>query len=156
MFSLLFERVINVIIVIIIVINICIVIVIVRVINIYFLEMPLQHDAFERRASARAVVRNQLKRTGHSLEFRPEDRVGLVSCRIRRWIKKVFYYFTISKADRKFQHEFNVELHGTDDDRELMARYNARREESGLAEFDRNVSRLREAVEETLVDRSPE
>ena len=76
MFSLLFVRVINVIIVIVIVINICIVIVrvindvyvfivIVRVINIYFLELPLQHDAFERRASARAPVRNQLKRTGH-------------------------------------------------------------------------------------------
>jgi hypothetical protein len=77
-----------------------------------------------------------------------------VSVRIRRWIKKAFYYFTISKADRKFQREFNVELHGTDD-RELMARYNARREESGLAEFDRNVSRLREAVKKTLVDRSP-
>ena len=35
----------------------------------------------------------------------------------------------------KFYREFNVELHGTDDDRELMARYNARREESGLAEY---------------------
>ena len=83
--------------------------------------MPLQHDAFERHASARVAVRNQLKRTGHSLEFRPEDRVGLVSGRIRRWIKKVFYYFTISKADHKFQHEFSIELHGTDDDCELMA-----------------------------------
>ena len=111
--------------------------------------MSLQHDAFQRRASARAPVRNQLKRTGHSLEFRPEERVSLVSSRIRRWIKKVFYYFTISKADRKFQHEFNVELHGTDDDHELMAQYNARCEESGLAEFDRNVSRLREAVKKT-------
>ena len=40
----------------------------------------------------------------------------------------------------------------TDDDLELMARYNARPEESGLAEFDRNMSRLREAVKETLVD----
>ena len=112
--------------------------------------MSLQHDAFERRASARAAVR------GHSLEFHLEERVGHVSVRIRRWIKKVFYYFTVSKADRKFQREFNFELHGTDDDRELMARYNARREESGLAEFDRNVSRLREAVKKTLVDRSPE
>ena len=82
--------------------------------------MSLQHDAFERRASAREAVRNQLNRTGHSLEFRPEERVGLVSGRIRRWIKKAFYCFTISKADRKFQREFNVELHGTDD-RELMA-----------------------------------
>ena len=83
--------------------------------------MPLQHDAFEHRASARAAVRNQLKRIGYSLEFRPEERVGLVSVRIRRWIKKAFYYFTISKADHKFQHEFSVELHGTDDDCELMA-----------------------------------
>ena len=117
--------------------------------------MSLQHDAFERHASARAAVRNQLKSNGHSLEFRPEERVGLVSGRICHWIKKAFYYFTISKADRKFQREFNVELHGTDDDRELMARYNARREESGLEEFDLNMSRLREAVKKTLVDRSP-
>ena len=128
------------IIVIVIVINICIVIV--RVINIYFLKMPLQNDAFERRSSAREAVRNQLKRTGHSLQFRPEDCVGLVSGRIRRWIVSVF---TISKADHKFQCEFNVELHGTDDDRELMARYNARREESGLAEYDRSVSRFSES-----------
>ena len=118
--------------------------------------MTLQHDAFKHRASARAVVRNQMKRTGYFLEFCPEERVGLVSGRIRRWIKKAFYYFTISKADRKFQHEFNVELHGTDDDHELMARYNARHEESGLAEFNRNMSRLREAVKKTLVDRNPE
>ena len=97
-----------------------------------------------------------MKRIGYSLKFRPEERVGLVSVRIRRWIKKAFYYFTISKADCKFQREFNVELHGTDDDHELMARYNARREESGLAKFDRNVSRLREAVKKTLAGRSPE
>ena len=103
MFSLLFVRVINVIIVIVRVINdVYVFIVIVRVINIFFIEMPLQHDAFERRASAWAAVCNQLKCTGHSLEFHPEERVGLVSGHIRRWIKKVFYYFTISKADRKF------------------------------------------------------
>ena len=48
--------------------------------------------------------------------------------------------------------KFNVELHGTDDDdHELMALYNARREESGLAEYDRSVSRLREAVLEALI-----
>ena len=41
-----------------------------------------------------------------------------------------------------------------DDDRELMARYNIRREASGLTEFDNNVSRLREAVHEALVKRS--
>ena len=53
--------------------------------------MTLQHDAFERRATARAAVRNQLERTGHSLEFHPAEHVGLVSGRIRRLIKKAFY-----------------------------------------------------------------
>ena len=43
-----------------------------------------------------------------------------------------------------------------DDDHELMARYNVRHEELGLAEFDRNVSKLREAINEALVDRSRE
>ena len=46
------------------------------------------------------------------------------------------------------------ELYGTNDDRELMGRYNARREASGLAEYDRSVSRLCEAVCEALVKRS--
>ena len=101
-------------------------------------------STLERRASARAAVRNQMEATGHSLEFRPEERIGLLKCRIRRWVK------------RAFQREFNVELHGTDDDRELMARYNARREGSGLAEFDRNVERLREAVHEASVNKSRE
>ena len=41
--------------------------------------MPLQHDAFERRDAAQAAVRNQLEHTGHSLEFHPAERVGLVS-----------------------------------------------------------------------------
>jgi len=118
--------------------------------------MALQHDALERRESARASVRNHLKCTGHSLEFRPEEHLGLVSSRIRHWIKKAFHYFTLAKVDRKFQREFNVELHGTDDDRELMARYNARREASRIAEFDCSVSRLREAVHEALVNRSRE
>ena len=49
--------------------------------------------------------------------------------------------------------EFNIELHDTDGDRELIARYNARHEESGLAEYDRSVSRLREAVHEASVKR---
>jgi len=95
-----------------------------------------------------------LECTGHSLEFHPAERVGLVSGRICRLIKKAFHIFFLCKESRKFYREFNVELHGTDDDRELMARYNARREESGLAEYDRSVSRLREAVHEALVKRS--
>ena len=60
------------------------------------------------------------------------------------------------KENHKFQREFNVELHGTDDDRELMARYNARSEASGLAEFDHNVERRHEAVHEASITRSRE
>ena len=118
--------------------------------------MALQHDALEHCAIARASVRNHLKHTGRSLEFHPEERLELVSGRIRHQIKRAFQCFEIRKANRKFEREFNVELHGTDDDRELMARYNARHEALGLAEFDRNVSRLREAVHEALVHRSHE
>ena len=84
--------------------------------------MPLQHDAFERRASAWAAVCNQLKCTGHSLEFHPEECVGLVSGHIRRWIKKAFHCLKLGNASHKFECEFDVELHGTDDDRKLMAR----------------------------------
>jgi len=40
-----------------------------------------------------------------------------------------------------------------DDDRDLMARYNARHEASGMVEFDRFGSRLRKAVHEALVNR---
>ena len=113
-------------------------------------------STLERRASTRAAVRYQMEPTGHSLEFRPEERVGLLRCRIRRWVKRAFQCFELGRENRKFQREFNVELHGTDDDRELMARYNARREASGLAEFDRNVERLCEAVHEASVNRSRE
>ena len=113
-------------------------------------------STLERRASSRAAVRNQMEATGHSLEFRPEERVGLLKYRIRHWVKRVFQCFELGRENRKFQREFNFELHGTDDDRELMARYNARRESLGLAEFDRNVSRLREVVHEALVHRSHE
>jgi len=73
-------------------------------------------------------------------------------CRIRRWVKRAFQCFELGRENRKFQREFNVELHGTNDDRELMARYNARREASGIAEFDRNVERLHEAVHEASVN----
>ena len=100
-------------------------------------------STLERRASARAVVRNQMEATGHSLEFRPEERVGLLKCRIRRWVKRAFQCFELGLENRKFQREFNVELHGMDDDRELMARYNARCEASGLVEFDHNVETTR-------------
>jgi hypothetical protein len=82
-------------------------------------------DALERHASARALVCNHLKRTGYSLVFHPEERLGLVSGPIRRWIKKAFDCLALGNASRKFEREFDVELHGTDDDRDLMARRNA-------------------------------
>ena len=69
--------------------------------------MPLQHGAMERRAAARAAVRNQLERTGHSLEFHPVERVGLVSGHIRRLIKKAFHIFSLGK---KKAINFNVNL----------------------------------------------
>ena len=78
--------------------------------------MTLHHDVLERHASARALVHNHLRRTGHSREFCPEERLGLVSGRIRHWIKKAFHCFDLGKADCKFQHEFNVKLHGTTND----------------------------------------
>jgi len=43
-----------------------------------------------------------------------------------------------------------------DDDRELMARRNARREASGIVEIDRSVSRVREAFRVASVNRSRE
>ena len=109
-------------------------------------------STLEHRASTRAAVRNQMEPIGHFLEFRPEERVGLLRCRIRRWVKRAFQCFELGRENRKFHHEFNVELHGMDDDHELMARYNTRREASELAEFDRNVERLREAVHEASVN----
>ena len=56
-----------------------------------------------------------MKRTGPSLEFHPAERVGLASGPIHHWIKKAFRVFSLGKESHKFQREFNVELHGTDD-----------------------------------------
>ena len=89
-----------------------------------------------------------------TLQSTNTERVGLVSGRIRRLIKKAFHIFSFGKESRKFYREFNIELHGIDDDRELMARYNARREVTGMVEYDRSMSRLREVVHEALVKRS--
>jgi hypothetical protein len=118
--------------------------------------MALQHDTLERRASTRASVRNHLKRTGYSLEFRPEERLGLISGRIHHWIKKPFHCLTLGNASRKFEREFDVELHGTDDDRGLMARCKLRREASGMAEIDHSVSRVGAVVHGASVNRSRE
>ena len=70
--------------------------------------------------------------------------LGLASGRIHHWIKKAFHCIKLAKANRKFYHKFNIELHGPDDDCKLMARYNTKREALGLVEFERNVSRLRD------------
>jgi hypothetical protein len=93
--------------------------------------MALQHDALEHRASARASVRNHLKRTGHFLEFCPEERLGLVSSRICCWIKKAFHCLTLGNASRKSKREFDIELYGMDDNRELMGQCKLRRERRG-------------------------
>jgi hypothetical protein len=114
--------------------------------------MALEHYALERRAFTLASIRNHLKRTGHSLKFRREERLGLIRGRIRRFIKKALDCLTLHNARRKFEREFD----GMDDDHELMVRRNARREASGMAEIDRSVSRVCEAVQEASVNRSYE
>jgi hypothetical protein len=70
--------------------------------------MVLQCDALERHASARASIRNHLKQIEHSLEFRPEERLRLVSGRIHHWIKKAFHCLSLGNASRKFEREFDV------------------------------------------------
>jgi hypothetical protein len=97
-----------------------------------------------------------LKCTGYSLEFCPEERLGCVSVRIRRWIKKAFHYLTLENASHKFNHKFDVESHGTDDDREVMAQLKLRREASGMAEIDRSMLRVGTAVHEASINRSCE
>ena len=59
-------------------------------------------STLERRASARAVVHNQLEPTGHSLEFRHEESVGLLKCRMRRWVKRAFQCFELNRENHKF------------------------------------------------------
>ena len=68
-------------------------------------------------------------------------------------LRRHFTASHLGKACCKFQGEFDVELHGMDDDRDLMARYNARHEASGMVEFDRFGSRLRKVVHEAFVNR---
>jgi hypothetical protein len=83
--------------------------------------MAFQHDALESYASAQALVCNHLKRTKHSLEFRTEERLGVVKGRIHRWIVKAFDCLVLRNARSRFEREFDVRLHGTDDYHELMA-----------------------------------
>jgi hypothetical protein len=90
-------------------------------------------------------VHIHLKHTGHFLEFCAEERLGFVSSRIRRVIKKASDYLALCNARRKFERKFDIKLHGSDDDREFMAQCNARREVSGMVEIDRSVSRVHEA-----------
>ncbi|RLM61707.1 anthocyanidin 5,3-O-glucosyltransferase-like [Panicum miliaceum] len=63
-------------------------------------------------------------------------------------IKKAFDCLALSNPRRKVERELDVELHDTDDDREFMARRNARREASGMEKIDRSVSRVHETVHE--------
>ena len=59
-------------------------------------------STLERQASTRAAVRNQMELTGHSLEFRPEERVGLLRCRIRHLVKRAFQCFELNRENHKF------------------------------------------------------
>ena len=59
-------------------------------------------STLERRASAREAVCNQLETTGHSFEFRSDERVGLLRCRIRRWVKRAFQCFELGRENHKF------------------------------------------------------
>jgi hypothetical protein len=88
--------------------------------------------------------------------YRTEGYLGLVSGRIRCWIKKAFHCLALENASHKFEREYDVELHGTDDDRELMARHKLRHEVSRMVEIDRSVSRVGVAVHEASVNRSHE
>ena len=114
--------------------------------------MVLHHDGLERRASARLTVRNLLTRHRHALEFWPSERLGLVSGRIRHWVKKAFKKLALCNIND----EFDLEVYDTNHDQTLMARYNARREESGMASIDRSAARVREAVHEATIKRSHE
>ena len=62
-------------------------------------------STLERRAPARAAVRNQMEPTGHSLEFQPEEHDGLLRCRIHRWVKRAFQCFELGRENRKFQRD---------------------------------------------------
>jgi hypothetical protein len=99
------------------------------------------------------LVHNHLRCTRHSLEFRLEEHLGLVSGYIRLWIKKAFDCLMLCNARHKVERELDVELYGMDDDRELMARRNARHEALRMAkltvrcrEFTRRFTRHRSIV----------
>ena len=49
-----------------------------------------------------AAVCNQLKRTVHSLEFHPAERVGLVSVVFVVWLRKLFIYSPLAKKAVNF------------------------------------------------------
>ena len=59
-------------------------------------------STLERRASARAAVHNQLEPTGHSLEFQPEERVGLLRGRIAVWLREHFNALNLVKKIANF------------------------------------------------------
>jgi len=60
--------------------------------------MPLQQDAFERRAA----VRNQLKRTSHSLEFRHKELLVLLAVVFVVGLRKLFIYSLLAKKAVNF------------------------------------------------------
>ena len=99
----------------------------------------------ERRATARAYVRTALGRLGHILGFRAWERIGLIRQRIRVRRVRISKILELKRENPKPTDEY-VEMFGTDDDRDLIARYNVRQEASGMAAIHRSVAKVREAA----------
>ena len=99
----------------------------------------------ERRSTARAYVRTALGRLRHILGFRAWERIGLCRHRMRVRRVRISKILEIRRKNPRPTDE-NVEMFGTDDDRDLIARYNARQEASGMAAIHRSVAKVREAA----------
>ena len=99
----------------------------------------------ERRATARAYVRTAIGRLGHILGFRTWERIRLNRHRMRIRRVRISKILALKRGMPKQTDEY-VEMFGTDDDRELIACYNARQEASGMAAIHRSVAKVREAA----------
>ena len=116
--------------------------------------------ALERRAAARLAVRDKVRRAGRIfkfepiIKFRPDDRFGLVGGRMRHWWKKASEALMWRNSSIKLERD--VKIRGCAEDRALLARIKKKRQESGMAEIDRSVSRVRKAFREANMKRMHE
>ena len=99
-------------------------------------------SSLERRATARAYVQAAIGRLGHVLGFRAWERIGLARQRMRGRRVRISKILAWKRSTPKLTDE-EVEMFGTYDDRELVARYNARQEASGLAAIRRSMTKVR-------------